>query len=446
MKWTPFILCLVTFACGDEDTNDLSCDQLTLELCNIEATECQEHVFQVTACVRGFATMEPPSVRTISVEEYQDMLMASELSESEKNQDAQLTILFKMLRFLPENISSNNEADIADQAAHVAAYYSTQTQEVTIIDHDEPFEQKTAVYILSHEFVHAQQDIDIGIASFVHDFATTSDQFLAVLSLIEGEAVHYSNLALAQMPDATITHEQFMAYYDSWQAELIESANDPDEVYQTITNSFPYPFGGDYFTNAWYTEGSEAAFALYEAPPLSTATLMRASQGLSANPIETISAPEPPLPDHYKITIDDTLGAWMLYIFLVRNGIETDLAWSSAHSARGDLALLATPETGDDIAFRWQIRWADSDTPQLLAQELMMTSPAYGGAWSVVAHGPELSLLAVSNPDDLQTWIQIFEQSQNKLTKPYLEARANASQLRQPLPRRLLRRVLETAS
>src|SRR5436190_12277931 len=187
------VMCGALAGCGDDggDTQSSGCP--TPKLCDITQAECQRDVLALTACVRGDAVPKLPAVRVIDISQ-----LRSELEAEAKNDSSDNHVLDKALAafgLLPSDQSAD-EAAVDLQVSNLAAYYDDDKKRITVIA-DASGDRNQHMYVLSHELTHYLQDRTTGFAKLRKRFAASSDQTIALSTLVEGEAVATSTRALA---------------------------------------------------------------------------------------------------------------------------------------------------------------------------------------------------------------------------------------------------------
>jgi len=393
-------------ACGDEDP----CEQ-PLQLCDIASAGCREHVFVQTACARGHTGGTAPIVHTITRDEFVEILHSENEPDAEAQRiDAQSAAALRMLDLLPPGETSSNEAAIEAYAHNVLAFYSRSDTSVTIVETNlGDVDRETSVFVLSHEFVHAQQDVDVGLQDFFDAYVTSTDSNTAIRSVTEGEAVLFSNVTMARLPDKSITAEVFAQYYADAQAGLREAAaGESDAAYTELSSSFPYPFGGELVTNRWLVDGIEGVLALYDDPPLSTATVLRTLAGAEpANLPDQPALSTGPLPEGWTIVSDDTLGAWILFAVARRSDFAEDLATELAEDWAGDHLLVAGGPTAAEVALAWTLRFGSDTSAERFAEIADVKPPE--GVRSVEHDGHDVTLVMAADEDSLALWQGTFE-------------------------------------
>jgi hypothetical protein len=248
--------------------------------------------------------------------------------------------------------------------SEVAAYYDPATQGVTILDRGGDTDPVDDVFVLSHEFAHALQDREPGLAGFYERFVDSTDSSLAADALVEGEA---SVLGVALVAPLYGIRPQSVDF-DAYGQDLIESAlasvGESSSPFISATLTLPYGLGAPIVGQLWQTEGAAAVRRLYERPPPRTRDWLEA---FSPDPLQCYPTTAP---DGYAGFDHDQFGVVGVLSFLVAAGVEVEDAWGAVQNWRGDrwvLFTLAEMDAEPQVAVAWQIRWSDEDTAERFA-------------------------------------------------------------------------------
>lgn len=400
------LLLTLPLGCSDEE-----CDE-PLIICDIGSADCREHVFVQTACARGHSGRDIPPVLSITRDEFEEILRSGpEPTAEQQRADAQTATALRMLGLLPQGTTSNEEAAIASYAANVLAFYTRADRSVTLVETNlGNVIPEDAVFVLSHEFVHAQQDVDVGLQSFFDEHADTADASSATRSITEGDAVHYSNLTMARQEGAAIDDEIFETYYDLQQDALRELATGVGGAgYTDLASVFPYYFGGEIVTDRWRVDGNAGVLDLYDEPLESTAAILRTLAGDPAIPLQSLAITAEPMPAGWSIVADDTLGAWVLYAYARRVGFADAGADALSRSWVGDRILVAGGASQSEAAVIWTIRFSSPDDAATFAGN-GSTPPE--GVRSIREDGTDVSIVIAVDADALALWEGTFQTAQ----------------------------------
>lgn len=404
-------LLALPLACAD----DRECEE-PLRVCDIASAGCREHVFVQTACARGHDGRTVPTVYTITRDEFETLLRSEDEPTAEQQRiDAQTATALRMLDLLPPGTTSSNEATIESYARNVLAFYSRGDASVTIVETNlGDVDRETSVFILSHEFVHAQQDIDVGLQDFFDAHVTSADSNAAIRSITEGEAVLFSNVTMARQPGAGLSSAIFDEYYARQQQALRDAAagsTDPatEAAYTDLSSSFPYPFGGQLVTDRWLSEGDAGVLDLYDDPPLSTATILRTLAGVEpANVVDLPPLSASTVPEGWSIVAEDTLGAWIMFAVARRSNVSESAAIELSQDWAGDRVLVAGGTADAEVALAWTVRFGGEASAELFA-EFLSAAPPPEGVRSVQQAGHDVTLVMAFDADALALWEGTFE-------------------------------------
>lgn len=398
-------------ACDRERCPD-ECLELAGPGCDVLQTSCQERIFAAAQCVRG-TEGSMPEVRTLTEEQYRaenedepdaggragdvgdagvevDAGSESELSDSDLAYYQGLTLLGLYV-----------EAPQVDLYDNVAGVYVPRTRDVTLIDRGAPQDSDSSQRTLAHEFVHALQDQQVGLAERWRGAGRSTDASLALGCLVEGEADLYEELAWVLLQGLSVD-------FDYWDLELEWSAKYGRD--RVSGNASPidqlwtlrYATGARFLRDAWLDGGNAAVRRVFDAPPTSTLYWMlgyedsqKRDEPLSLGLACVFAQP----PDGFKQVEWDTLGAFSLYAFLSQNIADSGptpnaQAWELAKTWRQD-ALAVFQNDAGDVAVSWRLRFVD-ETAAREVEKLLGNSML---PLRVIRRGDELELWAAEQAD-----------------------------------------------
>ena len=374
--------------------------------CDIGSENCQEAIFDSVSAFTEYTDDTPP-VRTISVEQYESELRDDFADFMTDGSDA-YTRGLKLMKVIPQAMESSAEARIQFLVSWIGAYYRRSTKSITVIDRS--YRNVVGQELLAHEFAHAIQDAQFNLSTLP---ASTTDQSLAVRSVIEGDATNlagrwiYQQLAAAS-DDYLIEYERefIMNFYldreDAWRTEAL----DPMETLLAVEQDFPYAFGLDFMANAYESNGLQSRPSLFSMPPESALTILFGARAFLAGnvPMTTPVELAHPAPiDGFSVTDTDTLGAIYLYAYLRRGGMSQSDAWNASLEWRGDKFEIYEYE--DRVVTAWTIL-LDSN----LAQDVTQVADALrvsgqSEQWGVVSEAGFVFVVASETPDEVPQWL-----------------------------------------
>ena len=225
------------------------------------------------------------------------------------------------------------------QGSQVIGYYDPTKKELFIVSHDGglgPTERVT----YAHEFVHELQDLHFDLNGLgLDELAEDSDRALAILSLVEGDAVSAQTAWMI----ANLTAEEL--------GQLAAEASDPALI-QILTRMpsilletslFPYQAGATFVADLRARGGSAAVDVAFTQLPASTEQIIHPDAYQDDEPIPvSIPASLPGrLGTGWSIVAEDTLGELEIRVWLRAGGEAGDVARVAAEGWGGDrLALL----------------------------------------------------------------------------------------------------------
>jgi hypothetical protein len=386
---------LVALGCGDDDVS---------LPCNVADRACQRAVFTATAKSRGQMNATLPRVRVItraqlaaelraSVEGQSDELPPDEALEQEQGQRA-----LALLGLLPPPAKQSvDDAYIEQSIATIAAYYSHSSHDITVIA-DQTKDREEATVTLSHEFVHALQDQREGLSRLQREHSETTDDDIALTSLIEGEATWLSYVTFYREIhgleiDRWNHPKLFRSILDNTLAAVEESSAPLIDTIELM----PYPVGGKRLSEIEVEQGAGAIRELYDDPPLTLRWW--AAEPLDGLPAD-LDCDVPPAPDGYQRFDEDRLGFGGVLAFRTAQGEDALSAYAAAEHWRADrIASYASESEPTRVAIVWRIL-LDSD---VAARSLAGFTNASGSA-TALAQDNVVVLSAATDPDLLERW------------------------------------------
>ena len=257
----------------------------------------------------------------------------------------------KILQLIPAN-ASLRDLYVKLQGSQVIGYYDPTAKKLFIVSNSGglgPIERLT----YAHEFTHELQDRHFDLNGLgLKDLRDNSDRGLAILSLVEGDAVSVQTTWMLQNLSPTELGE--VAAEASDPAMLAVLASMPPILLET--SLFPYQAGATFVAGLMAGGDHAAVDAAFARPPASTEQVIHP---------EKYTAEELPiavaLPDGLAAQIgagtsleaQDTLGELQLRVWLRELGTAGDVARDAAagwggdrvglfHASAGDVLVMAT--------------------------------------------------------------------------------------------------------
>jgi hypothetical protein len=245
--------------------------------------------------------------------------------------------------------SSLRDLTLDFQGSQVAGYYSPDKNQLFVVSRSGglgPAEEVT----YSHEFTHQLQDQHFDLGKLGVDATNQSDRALAQLALVEGDAVSVQN----RWTTANLTPKEM--------GQLLTASLDPKAVealrrapaYLREASLFPY-LSGDPFVESLIAEGGyKAVDTAFAKPPVSTEQILHPDKYAQGEaPVEVrLPANLAGRTGHGWTEVgQDTLGEFILRLWLTQNGVPAATAIAAAAGWAGDrLALLRDPDGTASVA------------------------------------------------------------------------------------------------
>lgn len=412
------------WGCGDEERPGLladgmagvpieGCEQFSYRTCDIRQGSCQEELFGLMACLRGedVAAATPPPVSVMTEEEAAARVLqgVDTASSAEAAADFEAEVRgLEILGLLEPGLIGTSDDVLGVTIQAVAAYYKPSSKEVVIIDRGESLSDLSSNGTLAHEFVHALQDRRHDLGSFGADPSSSSDQSLAISSVVEGEATLYELLMTIAYAGRSLGSIDYAGAFEAmvgFGEELSMSMGSP---ILTAGSVFPYTYGARFMGEHWLAGRAPELNAMYAEPPGSSLEVMFAASPGSVPALEAFDALPAPL-DHHRFVSDDVAGAWVAFSRLLELSGTMESAESLRSVAtrwRGDRFWLYSSQ--DDAlvtcAAIWWSSWADEAAAETFRDLLRSFRPA-GAVVDVEAVGTRTRLVVTERPEELADWI-----------------------------------------
>ena len=340
-----------------------------LQACNIATSDCQRSVYYAVVRLRGDG-WDPfdglPPIQTITLARYRKELTSEQDTAKPSMPSAAPAFdpwsdALQLLGLLKKS-SSASQASVDSQVNNVAAFYSSATRKVTVIDRGDARDDRSDTTLLAHELVHAFQDNEVSSAVG----GPSTDGSFAGRALIEGEAVLYEHLAGAEIDGYDPQELDWTGYYRDWARNLRDSVPGAGSPFYSVS-WFVYPFGANVFTRGWLRGGNAAVRELAKSFPTHTADFMARIDGdqLSDDAPALDCSVSPP-GSHYERVGFDRFGGMQLYAFLSENQLDESDAWSRGKRWRDDLLWVYSDDNAEHAALSWRIRLGDADSADVV--------------------------------------------------------------------------------
>lgn len=381
-----------------------------LEACNVATADCQQSIYYALLRMRGDGYdpfLGVPPIRTLTIEEYEaelrgpmpapattttdDQEPEPEPEEGEKPIDP-WDVALRLLHLVKAS-TTNGEARVQDRVNHVAAFYSSRTRTVTVIDRGGVRNDRSDTLLLLHELVHAVQDDEIAGWS-----GASTDEDFAARAMVEGEATLYENLGSIELDGLTVEDADWSGYYGNWVQRRRNATRAQPSPFYSI-GWFVYPLGGELLTQAYVRGGNAAVRHMQGSWPARSAAFMAAHEGAPTPPSASIGCAAERPAESFKTVGHDRFGALQAYGFLTINGVDEADAWQRAVGIADDELTLFFDAKAREVAVSWRIRLADARAASELAIALLGSED-----FEAQARGRDLIVRGASPIARLETW------------------------------------------
>ncbi len=361
-----------------------------LETCDINQRSCQEDVYYAVVRARGDG-YDPfdgvPPIRTISKDAYEKELFPDGIPQPPPDDDDAgvpepppetkvnpWDVSLQWLGLLQKRVSSG-QAQAQDFLVTVAAFYTWDTQTVTIVTNpDIPVRNPRAdTTLLAHELVHALQDneSDLSLSDGTLDGNFASNAF------IEGEARMYEYLIGREIDDESPRAADWGRFF-RWDVGIqrTEIAKGSSRLYSTWW--FLYSLGTNALMERWLDGGNASVRHFARYAPRRAIDYLAAFEGVAVTPVAPLACRVQPPADSFQYTHYNRLGALNFYAFLLAsldpavardgdrwlaaNRADDDLPdeelWNAALDWRDDQLFVFFEPEEQTVAMTWRLRFS----------------------------------------------------------------------------------------
>lgn len=296
--------------------------------------------------LRELDLLEPLDIDVQSRTELQEWL-AGELDsypEHEQVVDERILVVFGLIE--PGTDVGDLEADILGE--QIAGFYDPETQAMVVVVADDSEELSANDELtFAHEVVHALQDQHFDLMDVQGDLeAIADDEYLALKSLIEGDATVGQVLYLLEYPELLGAVEDELAEYES-------PSLDAAPLFYAETLLFPYDQGATFVAEIYGQGGWQAVDAMYSNPPVSSEQILHPEKYLDGEePVDvSIDDPTSALGDGWEVLDDNVMGEFLTDVFLRNGGATNSDARDASEGWGGDAYIVVGNE--NETAFTW---------------------------------------------------------------------------------------------
>jgi hypothetical protein len=267
----------------------------------------------------------------------------------------------------------------------VAAFYSSETDRITVLDRGRDLDSPGSVTLLLHEVLHALQDGELDLDRDEH--YTTYDQGLAFRGMIEGEAVLYQDLATLEGYGRDPEQTDWEAIFRQFGAREWARARGNASPFEFAAHRFAYAFGGDYLNRAWRAGGNAAVRDVFAVLPASTRQILAGYGARAPGDLAWKEDPDevgmPLLSAEFEHVDIIHLGTWLFEVWkdLWNADARHSTGFTDSGFAGDVLNVFRLPASGDVVAV-WRLRFGTPDQAAALNSSLrvdpMMTTTIDG--------------------------------------------------------------------
>ncbi|HET7182022.1 MAG TPA: hypothetical protein VFI15_07315 [Candidatus Limnocylindrales bacterium] len=239
---------------------------------------------------------------------------------------------------------------LAFQGGQVAGYYSPESNELFVVSRTTavgPADEST----YAHEFTHQLQDQHVDLDKLGIDVSDQSDRSLARLALVEGDAV---SVQTTWMTENLTSQELGQVLAAGLDPDALKAFNDAP-AYLRETALFPYQQGLAFVMRLVGSGGYAAVDAVFADPPDSTEQILHPDKYTTREAPIAVKIPSglaKALGTGWSEVGQDTLGEFLLRVWLKQGGVTNLAATAAAEGWGGDrLVLLRGPSGAVSVAF-----------------------------------------------------------------------------------------------
>lgn len=373
-------------------------DEPDLSPCDIRERGCQDAVFYAVQGVRGGVWdpwLDHTPVRVISQAQFRREQLDDAAAEMRTAQDAEFNHFEAALELLGLLDPERTDADVvAVGVAKIAAYYDRRTRSVTVIDRGDDTDDASDTRFLAHEFVHAAQDRELGLADFAK--ADSRDASYARRAVIEGEATFYGEAVLLDHRGSQASDVDWDEYFRKWLWEVqrdVYAAASPELELPSLL----YPLGGDLIAKRYLAGGSAAVADAWTAVPQHIGALMG-----ETGPAPPAPCGAPEAPAGYELRVQTRMGRLSLFGAATRFTAGADQAWAASGAWRGDQMNVYGDDRGETV-----LVWVLLFDPGA-AESFVRSFRAHHGDGTIAARGNVVHIMLRSEAEAPQwdAWTQ----------------------------------------
>ncbi len=292
MRRILLVIALGAGACGSE--RDFA-------PCDIRAPECQADLLEGLRKLRNPSAVAPNVV--VRTEEEVIAESVSETTPEQRTAFARRNATLALLRLSTPALTL--DARTRNTIAQTAAFYSSASDRITVIDRGKPLNDIGATLTFTHELVHAMQSAE-GLLTLARGEGGSFDWELAHRAVTEGEATLYEDLAgLDLFGWDDDQYAEALAHYQGYQQWR---ARESDHLVYDASFLFAYAYGARFMYDIWRERGFAGVVDTYHALPATTYEVMNRRAPEVSLGADAIAVPTA----DYDVVVADSFGAFMV--------------------------------------------------------------------------------------------------------------------------------------
>jgi hypothetical protein len=346
----------------------------TLEACDIRSANCQRDTQEVAACLRG-GDAASVTIEATNAESFIEEQVRENTGNAETQDERDLRRGLALFALMPP--SAEAEQTVREYWNRVAAFYSSEAHQITILDRGSPLDEPSDAALLLHELVHAMQRSDAGLGDEAH--ASTYDEGLAFRGVIEGEATLYEDLALIEGWGRDAADTDFEGIFGQYRLREWRRARANASPFELAWLRFPYAFGGDYVNRAWRAGGNAAVRDAFVNVPATSRQILAGYAAAAPNGLPWNEDPnelgKPILPPDFEHFATLHLGTWLFEVFRDLFGTDTRLSAGFSDSGFAGDVMTAFRSVDGDVVAVWRLRFGDAAQAAAMIEQLRVEAP-----------------------------------------------------------------------
>jgi hypothetical protein len=363
---TILVLSVAALGCSGEDDQPAvlgayplpECPKLETEPCDTRASACQRRLLELAACVYGVDNAPDVPIRVVSESQLVDELEALASEQPDAEDSAHLPqlerALVDMQLVLPGDLTQGH-GRIEDIIDRVDGVYQDAERGIALVDRGRPQDSAESAAVLVHELVHAIQDAAYDLNDWQRQYPDELDTLLALRSVSEGQATYAQFRVVYAMLGYDLTRFELSTPIEAFRSKLMRSAALDASPYIASLTTFPYAVGVSVAERGWSQAEPHFDATQFESPPLTTLKALSESYALELPSPQAIELTAPTPDADYELLETSVLGAFMFELFLIRHGLEPELARAQALDWQADrLWIYRGPE--QQTGFVWEVQ------------------------------------------------------------------------------------------